>query len=188
MHESNINSELLSADARGRKTVPFAVFAVIFIHIILFLVLLIAAGCRAKARAKQNAAPEQEIAQTQTNSVPVESALLATNTPPITQVTEPVNAEPVVENAVPVKARKLNPRARGTRTLPSAGLPRGLKMAVKTHTVQQGETVAKIAKRYGMSVAAIKSENKLKSDLLRVGQKLRVSSDRAQKKETMAAI
>jgi membrane-bound lytic murein transglycosylase D len=43
-----------------------------------------------------------------------------------------------------------------------------------THIVAKGDTVLNIAKRYGMSVAELKSRNKLKSNRLARGQKLAV--------------
>ena len=43
-----------------------------------------------------------------------------------------------------------------------------------THTVSKGDTVASIARRYDMSIAELKSRNKLKSDKLSKGQKLTV--------------
>lgn len=43
------------------------------------------------------------------------------------------------------------------------------------HRVGPGETLSAIARRYGVSIAQIKSQNKLKSDIIRVGQKLVVS-------------
>lgn len=41
-----------------------------------------------------------------------------------------------------------------------------------THTVRKGETLWYISKKYGTTVANIKSLNKLKSDLIKIGQKL----------------
>lgn len=49
----------------------------------------------------------------------------------------------------------------------------GEAMAV-THEVMPGETLSEIAKRYGVSVATLKRHNGLKSDLVRIGQKLSV--------------
>ena len=43
-----------------------------------------------------------------------------------------------------------------------------------THTVKSGETLSKIAVRYGVSVADIKRWNGLKSDLIQIGQKLKI--------------
>lgn len=42
------------------------------------------------------------------------------------------------------------------------------------HTVARGETLSGIAARYGVSMAAIRSENNLKKDVVWVGQKLRI--------------
>src|SRR6187549_3150082 len=96
---SELNSELLSADARGRKHIPFAVFAVILIHVILFVMLLIAAGCRSSARAKANGPvpeplqqmhPAEKYMQAATNEVPAQ---------PLVSTSEQVVAtEPVVED------------------------------------------------------------------------------------------
>ncbi|MEZ9722196.1 N-acetylmuramoyl-L-alanine amidase [Vibrio splendidus] len=44
-----------------------------------------------------------------------------------------------------------------------------------THTVKSGEYLGKIASRYKVLVADIKRENRLKSETLRVGQKLRIT-------------
>ncbi|MEN9354553.1 MAG: hypothetical protein RL318_1878 [Fibrobacterota bacterium] len=44
-----------------------------------------------------------------------------------------------------------------------------------SHRVRSGETLASIASRYRVSVASIKSQNHLRSDKLRPGQKLRIS-------------
>ncbi|MEF1289307.1 LysM peptidoglycan-binding domain-containing protein [Vibrio sp. M260118] len=44
-----------------------------------------------------------------------------------------------------------------------------------THVVQRGEYLGKIAAKYKVSVAAIKRENRLKSDTLKLGQKLKVT-------------
>jgi len=45
-----------------------------------------------------------------------------------------------------------------------------------THVVARGESLSRIAARYGTSVAGIKKRNGLSSDTLRVGQKLKVFS------------
>ncbi|MCQ2297419.1 MAG: transglycosylase SLT domain-containing protein [Bacteroidales bacterium] len=42
------------------------------------------------------------------------------------------------------------------------------------HTVKTGETLSRIASRYGTTIQSIKKRNNLKSDKIRVGQKLRV--------------
>jgi LysM repeat protein len=67
---------------------------------------------------------------------------------------------------------------------PTASVSRGIQM----HTVRQGDTVGKIAHQYGVSIQVIKSENHLKTDLIHVGQKLRVNLDKAREKQTLAAL
>ena len=44
------------------------------------------------------------------------------------------------------------------------------------HTVRKGETLSKIASRYGLSVAQLKKLNGLKRDQIRAGQKLKVKA------------
>ncbi len=44
----------------------------------------------------------------------------------------------------------------------------------KSHTVSKGDTLYGLARRYGTSVNAIKNANGLNSDLIRLGQKLRI--------------
>jgi LysM repeat protein len=190
---TNLNSELLSADARGRKHIPFAVFAVIVVHIILFLVLLVAAGCRAKARARLNAKPnskmlaQQEVSPAQKPVSPAQQAVVpasyvptnilaaAVPVPALIQpivVTEPP-AEKVEKPASPAPLRK-------AKTSPPAAqrpIARAAKKP-KIYVVKAGDTVEKIAKMHGTSVQALKAENNLKNQLLHPGQQLRVSSQK----------
>lgn len=44
-----------------------------------------------------------------------------------------------------------------------------------THVVQRGEFLGSIANKYGVSVSAIKRENNLRSDIVKVGQKLKIT-------------
>ena len=46
--------------------------------------------------------------------------------------------------------------------------------AVKTHTVKKGETLNSIAKKYGCTVSDLKKWNGLKSNTVKVGQKLKI--------------
>jgi len=43
-----------------------------------------------------------------------------------------------------------------------------------THEVKQGDTLGELAKKYGTTIELIKMSNNLKSDVIRIGQKLRV--------------
>ncbi|MEN8214081.1 MAG: LysM peptidoglycan-binding domain-containing protein, partial [Pseudomonadota bacterium] len=47
-----------------------------------------------------------------------------------------------------------------------------------THKVKKGETLSSIGRKYGVSVSSIKSSNKLKSNTVRIGQKLRIKTSR----------
>lgn len=49
----------------------------------------------------------------------------------------------------------------------------------ESHTVQSGDTLGKLANRYGTSVAAFREVNSLKSDSIRVGQKLVIPKAKA---------
>ncbi|MBE8566020.1 N-acetylmuramoyl-L-alanine amidase [Vibrio sp. OPT20] len=63
--------------------------------------------------------------------------------------------------------------------IPSSASGSSSSSAVKTktitHTVKSGEYLGKIASRYKVRVADIKRENRLKSETVRVGQKLRIT-------------
>lgn len=48
----------------------------------------------------------------------------------------------------------------------------------KVYTVKSGDTLSKIAKTYGVTVANLKKWNHLSSDLIVIGQQLRVSADK----------
>jgi len=49
-----------------------------------------------------------------------------------------------------------------------------LQMAATSHTIQRGETLSDIAARYSISVASIRSANKLSNDSIRIGQVLQI--------------
>jgi LysM repeat protein len=78
---------------------------------------------------------------------------------------------------LPSHAKKV-PSATGTPTA-SAAKPAAKPAASavdsgSTHTVQSGDTLGKLAAKYGTSVAALKQVNNLKSDVIRIGQKLKL--------------
>lgn len=194
MNESTqLNSELLSADARGRKHIPVAVFAVILIHVVLFLVLLIAAGCRSSARAKRNAVPTPITAEAQatapTGQDPIALAQPAQSLAPASATAlpqaqaamlEPISAsEPVVESQVNEAAAQMRLIAQPT---PAAKKPTGrtttkISPAKKGqfYVVKSGDTLGKIAKQHGVTIQAVRTANKMKGDLIFPGQKLQLS-------------
>ncbi|WP_134605532.1 LysM peptidoglycan-binding domain-containing protein, partial [Pseudomonas aeruginosa] len=51
-----------------------------------------------------------------------------------------------------------------------------LSMGPREHVVRPGETLAMIAQRYEVSMAALRSSNSLSSDNLKVGQALSIPS------------
>ena len=56
----------------------------------------------------------------------------------------------------------------------ATALSTGTRLVVKTHKVQRGETMQKIASRYGVTVSEIKKWNRLKSTKVRRGQNLKI--------------
>jgi LysM repeat protein len=200
---TELNSELLSADARGKKQIPFAVFAVILIHIILFVVLLVAAGCRSTVRARAKVKPEPLAAPAEEVQHPANRYLQAatTNTPaaqPLSAVTEPVVAtEPVVEEEPPAPtpaAQSARPvsqvQPQNKRTSPrqashtKPALKKNLPSAKAVYVVQAGDTVEKIAKRHGTSIQGIMAANKLRTHVIQPGQKLIVQPARSAEPST----
>ena len=186
---TNLNAELLSADARGRKHIPFAVFAVILIHIILFLVLLIAAGCRAKARAKRNpqAVPEM-MAQKAPQPLQAAAPLSKDALSPVPAAVVPLGIapaliQPVIATEPPLEkpAAPAAPVRKAAQTASPAPAQRPTARQArkaKVYVVKAGDTFEKIAKMHGTSVQAIKAENNLRNQMLKPGQQLRVSSQK----------
>jgi LysM repeat protein len=50
----------------------------------------------------------------------------------------------------------------------------GSQGTVKTHTVKKGETLSSISRKYGCTVNDLKKWNNLKSNTVKVGQKLKI--------------
>jgi LysM repeat protein len=186
---TSLNTELFSAEARGRKHVPLAVFAVILIHIVLFLVLLIAAGCRAKARAKRNLQAAPELMAQKAPQPLLAATRLSTNAPapasaPLTPLgIAPALIQPVIATEPPLEKPVTSPTVRKAvqKTSPSqAQRPTASQTRKpKVYVVKAGDTVEKIAKMHGTSVQAVKAENNLKNQMLKPGQQLRVSSQKS---------
>jgi LysM repeat protein len=59
--------------------------------------------------------------------------------------------------------------------------------AAVSYTVKGGDTLAKIAKKHGTTVKAIRSANNLSSDKINVGQKLKISGKGAAAESTEPA-
>jgi LysM repeat protein len=64
--------------------------------------------------------------------------------------------------------------APGAAAAPAAARPRPAAPAARTHTVVSGDTLFGIARRYGVSPAAIRLANNLRDDTVRLGQTLTI--------------
>ena len=89
---------------------------------------------------------------------------------PETEEEETVDVEEtVVAETTPVAA----PQKKKKETTTTATAPRN----PERHKVQRGETLASIAGQYGVTIADIREWNDLKSDNIRVGDKLKLKAD-----------
>lgn len=70
----------------------------------------------------------------------------------------------------------------------SFGTGHGAFAATTTYTVKAGDSLYKIAKKYHVTVAQLKSWNHLKSDMIRVKQKLKVQSSSSSKKVSTSSV
>ena len=61
-----------------------------------------------------------------------------------------------------------------TKTSKSSGNKNTSTKTMKTHTVNKGETLSSIAKKYHVTVPEIKKWNNLKNNQIKVGQKLKI--------------
>lgn len=58
----------------------------------------------------------------------------------------------------------------------TAAKPAGAAPSADEYVVQSGDSLGKIAKNHGVKIAALKETNNLKSDVIRIGQKLKIPS------------
>jgi murein DD-endopeptidase MepM/ murein hydrolase activator NlpD len=81
------------------------------------------------------------------------------------------------------KPKSTHPTAKAKKTVKSSTAT-----SYVTHTVKAGENLYRIALHYGVSQATIKSANGLKSNTLKVGQKLRIPGGKASGTKTTAPV
>jgi LysM repeat protein len=101
-------------------------------------------------------------------------------------------AELAAANNIPANAmlqigQKLLVPSKAIASTGDAGTPAG--GGTTGYTVKSGDTLSSIAKRHGTTIAAIRSANNIRSDIVRVGQELRLpdgSSSPAPKVQTTA--
>lgn len=115
-----------------------------------------------------NVAPEIAAAQRDldSNSQAVADAPAAEKTQPTTQPQAP-------DNKATASASK-NSSKKSTASKSSNKKSSSKKAKTTTHNVKSGENLGRIAKRYGVSVDAIKKANGLKSDAIRAGASLKI--------------
>jgi LysM repeat protein len=100
-------------------------------------------------------------------------------TPPKNMPTKPTEPAPQVASTTPPPPPSIASTSRPPAPKPAAKpkpKPKPVKVKPKTRriTVQKGDTLYGLARRYGSSVAKIKSVNGLKSDLIKPGQRLTI--------------
>jgi N-acetylmuramoyl-L-alanine amidase len=67
---------------------------------------------------------------------------------------------------------KISPMREKAPAKPATAQPQAKIRQIKRHTVQKGETLSALARKYDVSIAEIKNANKLKNDTIAPGQKL----------------
>jgi len=93
-----------------------------------------------------------------------------------------INNEDIIYTYVPPKKEetKKDTASTSNNTNPAAA-------AVKTHVVKSGESITTIARRYGITVADIKKWNRLSSNKLKRGQRIKVSAPYKEKVDKVTA-
>lgn len=139
-----------------------------------------AVGCQ------KNTPPPAPAAQVEVQPVTPPPYIPPQPPPVVVTPAEPVTTPPPVMAPEPPPAARPQPAQRPAAQSPAAQPPaasatnRGPIRPGTTYTVQRGDTLSEIAVRaYGRgnvarNVAAIKRANNLQSDMIRVGQKLRI--------------
>ena len=82
--------------------------------------------------------------------------------------------------------QRLKIPVRGATVRASTPIATGSQPATLTHRVRRGDSLWKLASRYGTTVDRIKRDNGLRSDRLHVGQRLRVNTSSAKGSGTYA--
>ena len=80
---------------------------------------------------------------------------------------------------IPAAVAKTEIAAANPSALGTAAEPAVKPAASKTYTVKAGDTLTKVAKANGVKVKALRDSNKLKTDQIHVGQKLKIPARKA---------
>jgi murein DD-endopeptidase MepM/ murein hydrolase activator NlpD len=109
------------------------------------------------------------------------------NSPPVDLLgNEMLQPAPIYEEPYPMYPIPSVKKPKPTR--PTAKAKKTVKSSTVTHTVKFGENLYRIALHYGVSQTAIKSANGLKSNTLKVGQKLRIPGGKVSGTKTTAPV
>ena len=164
-----LTDEWIEREARKRKQIPIAVFTIVAVHVALFLGLLGSAGCKKQAEAGSgSAAEEMRDREFRAAAAGLSGAGLLLGETAGQAVEEPVMAEPVVEEPQLSTLEGIDRKPVTTARVSS-------ETGTKIYVVKPGDNLGKIARANGTTPQALKKANGLKSDVIRVGQKLRVS-------------
>lgn len=88
------------------------------------------------------------------------------STPMVVVTTAPISPnQPIVVTATPTISPLTTPGTSSIQSLPFGG-------GERIHTVQSGDTLYNISRRYGVTVEQLKQRNNLAGDMIRVGQQL----------------
>ncbi len=115
---------------------------------------------------------ERKYVSTDSVAVPTTNAPneIAQETAP--QATEVAEETPAVADTKKVEPKKVEPKK--TETKKASNTKKTSTASTTTHTVKSGESLYRIAVKYGTTVDAIKKANSLKSDNIHPGQKLKI--------------
>lgn len=101
---------------------------------------------------------------------------LASNPEPVMENPADDSSEPPPVSDAPVSPRDFVADSPGDDPAPPTPESEEKTSVSAIYTVVAGDTLSGISRRYKITVNAIKAENKLRSDMLRVGQKLKIPS------------
>lgn len=90
-------------------------------------------------------------------------------------------------NFAPIKDRLYAERLKGLTETQTDQAEESTTPASVTHTVRRGETLAKIASKYGVTVQQIKSDNGLRTNSLQIGQKLTINGGKETAKSSSSS-
>ncbi len=114
--------------------------------------------------------PKKEIVKD--TPVVTQSATTTVRTSPDEIVWDRPNTKPMVEKEILVKESLKSIVEKPRKEVPNRTIPVVSKPAPRVHVVSSGETLYRISKYYGISVAALKAKNDLSENTIKIGQRI----------------